>query len=47
MNIVEMIARSHNGRGLDVVGEQFGLSREQTQRLLVANPRAVFEHAPS
>ena len=30
MNIVEMIARSHNGRGLDVVGEQFGLSREQT-----------------
>lgn len=30
MNIVEMIARSHNGRGLDVLGGQFGLSREQT-----------------
>ncbi|MEO9873647.1 MAG: DUF937 domain-containing protein [Anderseniella sp.] len=30
MNIVEMIARSHNGQGLDVLGQQFGLSREQT-----------------
>ena len=30
MNIVEMIARSHNGHGLDVLGQQFGLSREQT-----------------
>lgn len=30
MNIVEMIARSHNGRGLDVLGEQFGLDRRQT-----------------
>ena len=30
MNIVEMIARSHNGQGLDVLGRQFGLSREQT-----------------
>ncbi len=30
MNIVEMIARSHNGHGLDVLGRQFGLSREQT-----------------
>jgi len=30
MNIVEMIARSHNGHGLDVLGKQFGLSREQT-----------------
>ncbi|MEM9471191.1 MAG: DUF937 domain-containing protein [Pseudomonadota bacterium] len=30
MNIVEMIARSHDGRGLDVLGGQFGLSREQT-----------------
>lgn len=30
MNIVETIARSHNGHGLDVLGRQFGLSREQT-----------------
>jgi hypothetical protein len=30
MNIVEMIARSHNGHGLDVLGQQFGLTREQT-----------------
>ncbi|MEM7635494.1 MAG: DUF937 domain-containing protein [Pseudomonadota bacterium] len=30
MNIVETIARSHNGHGLDVLGQQFGLSREQT-----------------
>ncbi|MGI9511873.1 MAG: DUF937 domain-containing protein [Anderseniella sp.] len=30
MNIVEIIARSHNGHGLDVLGRQFGLSREQT-----------------
>lgn len=30
MNIVEMIARSHNGQGLDVLGQQFGLSRKQT-----------------
>jgi hypothetical protein len=30
MNIIEMIARSHNGQGLDVLGQQFGLSREQT-----------------
>ena len=30
MNIVEMIARSHDGQGLDVLGQQFGLSREQT-----------------
>lgn len=39
MNIVEMIARSHNGRGLDVLGQQFGLSREDTLR-------AVAELAP-
>jgi hypothetical protein len=30
MNIVEMIARSHNGHGLDVLGQQFGLNRQQT-----------------
>ncbi len=30
MNIVEMIARSHNGHGLDMLGQQFGLTREQT-----------------
>lgn len=30
MNIVEMIARSHNGRGLEVLGQQFGLDRRQT-----------------
>ncbi len=30
MNIVEMIARSHNGQGLEVLGQQFGLSRQQT-----------------
>jgi len=39
MNIVEMIARSHNGQGLDVLGQQFGLSREQTLQ-------AVAELAP-
>lgn len=30
MNIVEMIARSHNGHGLEVLGRQFGLDRRQT-----------------
>ncbi len=39
MNIVEMIARSHNGHGLDVLGQQFGLTREQTLK-------AVAELAP-
>ncbi|MGB7204376.1 MAG: DUF937 domain-containing protein [Anderseniella sp.] len=39
MNIVEMIARSHNGHGLDVLGQQFGLTQEQTLR-------AVAELAP-
>lgn len=39
MNIVEMIARSHNGHGLDILGQQFGLSREQTLQ-------AVAELAP-
>ena len=39
MNIVEMIARSHNGRGLDMLGQQFGLTREQTLQ-------AVAELAP-
>jgi hypothetical protein len=39
MNIVEMIARSHNGNGLDVLGQQFGLTPEQTLK-------AVAELAP-
>jgi hypothetical protein len=30
MNIVEMIARSHNGQGLDLLAQQFGLDRRQT-----------------